>query len=379
VIVKSDSEFPIPEVRQRLLSWFNQNKRSLPWRTSKDPYHIWLSEVILQQTRVDQGLPYFERFIVRFPTVEDLASADLDEILKLWEGLGYYSRARNLHKAAQQVVSSSEGILPSTYDEWILLPGIGPYTAAAISSIAFAEKRAVLDGNVMRVLSRIFAVESEISTSQGKRESGELAELLLNPSDPGTHNEAMMEAGALICLPRNPTCHSCPFDKICVARSQSRVHDFPVKRPSKKVPHYDIAVGIIRDENGRIFIQRRPEDAMLGGLWEFPGGKRAESESLEEACLREIKEEIGVDVAIRNKWETINHAYSHFRISLHAFECRVLAGDTPTTTLPSAWVAREELSDYAFPRANRRLLEMMESASAGTRDAESDYHTQSTK
>ena len=373
----SDPAIPLPDVRDNLLSWFEENQRDLPWRSSNDPYQIWLSEVILQQTRVDQGLPYFQRFLSTYPDVEALAVADLDEILKLWEGLGYYSRARNLHKAAKQVVSEWEGQLPTTYDEWIRLPGVGPYTAAAISSIAFSENRAVLDGNVMRVLSRVFAVESEVSTSQAKRELGHLADMLLSPVHPGSHNEAMMEVGALICLPRNPKCDLCPLGSICVARAQDRIHEFPVKRPSKPVPHYDIAVGIIRDDSNRIFIQRRPEDAMLGGLWEFPGGKKMAEESVEEACRREIREELGIQVAIGKRMETIDHAYSHFRISLHAFECRVLHGDTPTTTLPSAWVAREQLSDYAFPRANRRLLDEMEGTSTGTRDVQSDYQMQS--
>jgi len=375
--VTSDPAIPLPDVRDNLLSWFEENQRDLPWRSSNDPYQIWLSEVILQQTRVDQGLPYFQRFLSTYPDVEALAVADLDEILKLWEGLGYYSRARNLHKAAKQVVSEWEGQLPTTYDEWIRLPGVGPYTAAAISSIAFSENRAVLDGNVMRVLSRVFAVESEVSTSQAKRELGHLADMLLSPVHPGSHNEAMMEVGALICLPRNPKCDLCPLGSICVARAQDRIHEFPVKRPSKPVPHYDIAVGIIRDDSNRIFIQRRPEDAMLGGLWEFPGGKKMAEESVEEACRREIREELGIQVAIGKRMETIDHAYSHFRISLHAFECRVLHGDTPTTTLPSAWVAREQLSDYAFPRANRRLLDEMEGTSTGTRDVQSDYQMQS--
>jgi len=369
------SELSHQDFQSNLMAWFDTNARALPWRDSKDPYQIWLSEVILQQTRVDQGLPYFHVFLDRFPSVGHLASASIDDILLAWEGLGYYSRARNLHKAAKQILSEHGGKLPRTYREWLTLPGVGPYTAAAVSSIAFGEKEAVLDGNVMRVLSRVFAFEGIAQSSSGRKHLHSLASDILNRDNPGRHNEAMMELGALVCKPRNPSCGDCPVEKNCQARILGRVHEFPQKRPSKSVPHFDISVAIIRDDKNRILIQRRPEDAMLGGLWEFPGGKNEKTESFEETCIREVREELAIDVEAIRPIVSVKHAYSHFRITLHAFECRQISNAEPTTDLPLAWVLREELSNYAFPRANRKLLEIMsdeEASENGTLSQDED-------
>jgi len=357
------------------MDWFDTNARVLPWRAAKDPYQIWLSEVILQQTRVDQGLPYFHVFLDRFPSVGDLASANIDDILRAWEGLGYYSRARNLHKAAKQILSEHGGKLPRTYLEWLTLPGVGPYTAAAISSIAFGEKEAVLDGNVARVLSRVFAFKGIAQSSSGRKHLHSLASDLLNLNSPGRHNEAMMELGALVCKPRNPSCGVCPVSNNCQAHSLGRVHEFPRKRPPKSVPHFDISVAIIRDDQNQILIQQRPEDAMLGGLWEFPGGKNEKTESFEETCIREVREELAIEVEAIRPIASVKHAYSHFRITLHAFECRQISNAQPTTDLPLAWVLREELANYAFPRANRKLLEIMsdgESSEDGTLSQDED-------
>ena len=353
------SEWSHQDFQSKLMDWFDINARVLPWRESKDPYQIWLSEIILQQTRIDQGLPYFHLFLERFPSVDDLASASIDDILRAWEGLGYYSRARNLHKAAKQILSQHGGKLPRTYLEWLTLPGVGPYTAAAVSSIAFGEKEAVLDGNVARVLSRVFAFEGIAQSSSGRKHLHSLASDLLNRTDPGRHNEAMMELGALVCKARNPSCGVCPVANNCQARLLGQVHEFPRKRPPKSVPHFDISVAIIRDDQNRILIQRRPEDAMLGGLWEFPGGKNEKTESFEETCIREVREELAIEVETIRPIVSIKHAYSHFRITLHAFECRRTSDAEPTTNLPLAWVLHEELANYAFPRANRKLLEIM--------------------
>ncbi len=366
------SELAYEEIQSSLMDWFDINHRDLPWRAAKDPYQIWLSEVILQQTRVDQGLPYFHLFLDRFPTVDDLASASIDDVLRAWEGLGYYSRARNLHKAAKQICLNQDGELPKSYSGWLALPGVGPYTAAAISSIAFGEEEAVLDGNVARVLSRVFAFEGNAQSSSGRKHLHSLAGDLLNRDDPGRHNEAMMELGALVCKPRNPSCGVCPITISCQARSLGRVHDFPRKRPPKAVPHFNISVAIIRDDQNRILIQQRPEDAMLGGLWEFPGGKNEHPESFEETCVREIREELAIEVETIRPIASVKHAYSHFRITLHAFECSKVSDVEPTTDLPLAWVLREELGNYAFPRANRKLLEIMAEEEIGTPGKDKD-------
>ncbi len=349
-----------PDVlRRHLAAWFIENRRSLPWRENPEPYSIWLSEVILQQTRVEQGLPYFFRFLERFPTVEDLAGASEDDVLRLWEGLGYYSRGRNLHRAAQFVMEERAGKLPDTYEDWLALPGVGPYTAAAISSIAFGEKQAVLDGNVIRVLSRLLALDEVHTTSSARRKLMMAAEALLDHDNPGRHNEAMMELGALVCSPTSPSCPQCPFREGCRASKRGQMTDFPVRKPKKAVPHHDIAVAIIRDSQERIFIQQRDRNAMLGGLWEFPGGKVEAGESAKDACIREVREEIGLDVLPIRKLAEIDHAYSHFRITLHAFECLPTSQQEPETDSPTTWIAREAFSDYAFPRANRRLLDLL--------------------
>lgn len=345
--------------RARLASWFLSNRRRLPWRESANPWHIWLSEVILQQTRVDQGLPYFERFASRFPRVNDLAEADLNEVLRLWEGLGYYSRCRNLHRAARMVMSERGGRLPDTYVDWLTLPGIGPYTAAAISSIAHGEARAVVDGNVIRVLSRLHAYDGDVTTSKAKKQIELWAAGFLDSEHPGRHNEAVMELGALVCTPRQPKCGKCPLQSGCLASSAGSQESHPVKKKKAPVPHLDIAVGIIRDGEGRIFIQQRDADAMLGGLWEFPGGKVEKGESPEEACRREVREETGMDVEPTARLATIKHAYSHFKITLHAFDCALSSASQAITEQPSEWIAREDFSEYAFPRANRRLLDLL--------------------
>ena len=346
-------------MRGRLATWFGSNKRDLPWREEQDPWYIWLSEVILQQTRVDQGIPYFERFRSRFPSVVHLAEAELDEVLRLWEGLGYYSRCRNLHRAARWVVDQREGRLPETYSEWLELPGVGPYTAAAISSIAFGESRAVVDGNVIRVLARLHAYRGDVGTSEARKTIQHWANTFLDPGQPGMHNEAVMELGALVCTPRNPDCPACPLQSGCLAYKTGSPEEHPVKRKRKPAPHYDIAVGVIRDDRGNILIQQRDRDSMLGGLWEFPGGKVEPGESPEEACKREILEETGLVVQPVSRIVTIKHAYSHFRITMHAFECALASPQTLIGAQPRAWIAKEAFGDYAFPRANRKLLDLL--------------------
>mgnify|MGYP002629244078 CR=1 FL=1 len=343
----------------------------MPWRSSRTPYHIWLSEIILQQTRVDQGTPYFLRFIERFPTVESLSQASLDDVLQMWEGLGYYSRARNLHKAAQCIVEKWQGHIPSAYADLLTIPGIGPYTAAAISSIAFGQAHAVVDGNVIRVLSRLMAFSKDVSLHSSKTHLQTIATLLLNPREPGNYNESLMELGALVCSPNKPDCAQCPVHSFCAGYNEGNPTQYPVKRPSKKTPHYDIVVGIIEDQLGRIFVQKRPVEAMLGGLWEFPGGKKEALEELTETCRREVLEETGMNVKVGQHIASIKHAYSHFRITLHAFECTHESSTAPASPLEWEWAVHEQLQAYAFPKANRDLINILLERAAGTPKATS--------
>lgn len=346
-------------LRVALLGWFEERARKLPWRDTSDPYLIWISEIILQQTRVDQGLPYYTRFTQRFPTVQILAQAPIDDVLKMWEGLGYYSRARNLHKAAAMVVSEFDGQIPAQHEQLLTLPGIGRYTAAAILSIAFNQPYGVVDGNVVRVLARLTAFDKPVETANSRRFFQSLADRLVDPNHPGRFNESVMELGATVCSPRKPRCTECPVVSYCAAQSDDPER-FPNKRQKEKVPHHDIAVGVLKNQDGELFIQRRPETGLLGGLWEFPGGKREEGESIQEACQRELKEELGIDVQVGELITSIPHAYSHFKITLHAFNCDIEAGDPASSTdLPIAWIAADQLEKYAFPRANRKLIEAL--------------------
>lgn len=348
---------------QSLIAWYRRSARSMPWRKTRDPYRIWLSEIMLQQTRVEQAIPYYERFTERFPDVQALALAERDEVLKLWEGLGYYSRARNLHKAAGQIVDRHDGTFPDSYDELIALQGIGPYTAAAVMSIAFDRPHAVVDGNVIRVISRLFAIDDDVRTSGIQKEIGDLAHRLLDRKHPADHNQAMMELGATICTPIQPQCHSCPLQESCVAYHEHRTAELPYKSPAKKRPHHQIAVGVIRDDHDRVLIARRPDEAMLGGLWEFPGGKRENGEALTETVQRELFEELGADVTVdREPFEVIHHAYSHFTITLHAFFAHLRKGSNPPRPHngePLRWVQPSDLDDYAFPKANRKITDTL--------------------
>lgn len=352
--------------RIELTEWFEHNRREMPWRETgpngrRDPYRVWLAEVMLQQTRVDTAAPYFLRFVEAFPTVSELAAAPVDDVLKLWEGLGYYSRARNLHRAAQQVVSDHDAVIPDSEDAFRALPGVGPYTAAAVLSLAFDRPLAVLDGNVIRVLARVFAVDADVKQGTTRRRLQETINALLDPGNPGRFNESVMELGATVCTPRRPACGRCPLHSICAASAGGDPEAYPIARKAKPVPHHTIVVGLIRDEEGLLLIQRRPEDAMLGGLWEFPGGKTEPGEPLGEACRREILEETGLEVRVGSEVARVQHAYSHFRITMHAFECTPVGGELSSETgEPQRWVEPSELDNYAFPRANRRVLECIQ-------------------
>lgn len=331
----------------------------MPWRDAPTPYHVWISEVMLQQTQVDTVRPYFARFIARLPDVQALAAVPEDELLKLWEGLGYYSRARNLQKAARLIVGELGGAFPQSLEGWRRLPGIGPYSAAAIVSIAFGLPEPLVDGNVLRVWARFRGIADDIKLPATSQRF--LAELrpLINACDPSRFNQALMELGALVCRPKSPLCDSCPLAVECRARLEGRAGELPVKARAAKRPHYEVAAGIVW-RRGKVLIAKRPEKALLGGLWEFPGGKRQEGESLEEALARELSEECGLLVEVGERLITLEHAYSHFSITLSAFHCRAKAGTAkPLASQELRWVLPQELAAYPFPRANQRVLQAL--------------------
>lgn len=346
-------------LRRVLLGWFAREARDLPWRRTSDPYRIWLSEIMLQQTRVEAVIPYYERFLKAFSTVQDLAAAREDAVLKAWEGLGYYSRARNLHKAAKVVVGEHGGQLPKTAEQWRRLPGIGPYTAGAIASIASGLAEPAVDGNVLRVLSRIFGIGECIDESATKERIGSIAAALLARKQAGAFNQALMDLGARICIPRRPRCVACPVSRWCDAYQQGIQDQLPIRTAKKAIPHYDIVVAAIR-RKGRYLIGKRPISGLLGGLWEFPGGKIESGETQEQALLREVREETRLDVHVAERIATVDHTYSHFAVTLHVYACEVIAGRAKAhfhTELK--WVLRSQLDGYAFPAANRRFLDRL--------------------
>lgn len=345
--------------RHALLAWFRRNARELPWRGTRDPYLVWLSEVLLQQTRVQTALPYYQRFVESFPAVHALAAAKEERVLKLWEGLGYYSRARNLHSAAKMIVHDLGGRFPTTADGWQKIPGVGRYTASAIASIVFGERVPVVDGNVKRVLSRVFDIGKCIDDTKTQRLLWTVAEKLVSRKSPGDFNQALMELGSRVCTPRTPRCAECPLRRICDARSAGRQELLPIRRKKKRLPHYHVVAAAIR-KNGRYLFGRRPPRGLLGGLWELPGGKVKPRESHRAALKREMKEELDIEVSVGPPLASVKHAYSHFRVTLHVYLCEHTKGQPRSLSHTRLkWIPKAHFARYAFPSATRKALELI--------------------
>ena len=341
----------------RLLDWYEREAADLPWRRSRDPYAIWLAEIMLQQTQVNTVIPYYERFLQRFPDIASLAAADMDEVLKLWEGLGYYRRAHNLQRAARQVMQEHDGKLPRRAAGLQKLPGIGRYSAGAIASIAFAEAAPVLDGNVMRVFARLTDLDEDITRPATQRRLWALAQDWLHPTRPGAWNQALMELGRRVCRPRQPDCPRCPLQDACLARARGRQNELPRRRPRPERPHHDLVVALLRNAQGEILIQRRPAEGLLGGLWTFPGGRAvAEDVSLEAALQRCLRESLALEARPGAALAPVQHGFTHFRITLHAWECALVCGPAESPSPETAWVQPEGLGAYSFGGAERALI-----------------------
>jgi A/G-specific adenine glycosylase len=347
-------------LRKNLKKWYLKNCRDLPWRRSNNPYHIWVSEVMLQQTQVNTALKYYRRFLETFPNIKALARADLQDVLKAWEGMGYYARARNLHRAAKIIKKDFSGQIPHTWEALHSLPGVGDYIAAAVLSIAFDQAHPVVDGNVKRVLARLYKIDAPVNQTGSYPVFKAAAGQLLDSRQPGIFNQAMMELGALICRPKNPLCDACPFVHRCQAYKTGQVAEFPKRQKSRSTPQYHIAVGVIF-KNDRVLITRRKAEGLLGGLWEFPGGKIKRNESAEAACIREIKEEVNLEVCIDRHLARVKHAYTHFKIIMEVFCCRYVSGRVKLHG-PSAhrWIRIREYRNFPFPRANHKFIPLLE-------------------
>ena len=314
---------------------------------------------MLQQTRVEAVIDYYHRFLAAFPTVQALAQASIDRVLKQWEGLGYYSRARNLHKAAKIITTEFGGAFPKSVEEWMTLPGIGRYSAGAVCSIAFGVRASVVDGNVKRVLARLYAIEASIDDAKTINQMWKLADALVAPRSPGDFNQAMMELGARVCLPKQPRCGECPLTKRCAARLQNIEKTLPVRKEKKTPPHAHVVAAAIK-KNGRYLLGKRPPNGMLGGLWEFPGGKVEPGETHQEALRREIREELGGEVKVGEHVITVDHAYTHLTVTIHLYRCEWLSGKPQTLYHETLkWAPRSQFDQYAFPKANLMFLDLL--------------------
>ena len=346
-------------IQQSLLKWFKAHQRALPWRKKYEPYHVWISEIMLQQTQVVTVLPYFDRWIKKLPTIQSVAEAKEDTILKLWEGLGYYSRARNLQKAAKMIVEKFDGKFPEKYEDILSLPGIGKYTAGAITSIAFNQNYPVVDGNVIRVISRLKAFKGNTRLPVNIQKMWKWAGDLLAKGEARDFNQAMMELGALICTPKNPKCDQCPVQKFCSGFSSGIQEELPNRGEKKKTESIKVSIAVIQ-KNGKFFVQKRPSSGLMGGLWEFPGGKVEKKETSKQALIREIKEELGITLKGIKKITEIKHAYTRFKVDLHCYSAEIKEG---TISLKSAqegkWVTLADLKKLPFPAANVRLIDQL--------------------
>lgn len=341
-----------------LLSWFEAVSAAFPWREMPTPYRVWLSEMMLQQTQVATVIPYFTRFLARYPDVQALAAAPLDEVLKAWEGLGYYTRARNLHRAAQ-MISQHGGNFPNTVEGLQTLPGVGRYTASAVASIAFGVRTAVLDGNVIRVLSRLYDLAEDVSLPATQKRLWSLAEGLITDSmRPGDHNQAMMELGREVCKPRKPVCAGCPVQPFCKAFQQGTQASRPIKALKPSSPHYHMASGVILNRQGQVLIAQRPLEGLLGGLWEFPAGKCEGAESPESCLERTLRQSLGVEIEGLHHLLQVKHAFTHFKITVQVFEGRFAGGTLNPHSYPACqWVNWDEIGRFAFGKVDRKVID----------------------
>lgn len=342
------------QIPAKLLIWYDTNARSLPWRSDPTPYKVWVSEIMLQQTQVETVIPYFQRFMARFPDLPNLAQAEESEVLQLWEGLGYYSRARNLHKAAGVIMSEHDGQIPADVAALKNLPGIGAYTAGAIASIAFGAPEPALDGNIRRVSIRLLDLHDPPG-SETDSKLWEFARQVLPAERAGDYNQALMDLGSAICTPINPACQFCPLSSECLAFQRGTQSALPVSKPRAKVPHKLVVAAVIT-WGGKVLLARRPADGMLGNLWEYPGGSVPEDTSnLPEALNALIKSKFGLSVLVDQPVGSFKHAYTHFRITLHAYSCYLTDADRVVLPPDFAWVEIAELSSYPMGKVARTI------------------------
>lgn len=344
---------------EKLLRWFASVMRPFPWREGYDPYRVWISEIMLQQTQADRGVAYYRKWLKLFPDVRSVAAADEAAILAAWEGLGYYSRARNLHAAAKRIVAEHGGVFPETFDAIRALPGVGEYTAGAIAAIAFNIPAPAVDANVMRIFSRILDLGLSQSDKAAKAAVAGAALALMPCGAARLFNQALMELGALVCG-KNPKCEVCPIAEHCAALRAGTVAERPVKKAgAARVALETVAGVLVRD--GRVFIRQRPVGGLWGGMWEFPGGRVEPAEEPALAAVRHLREAVRLPVAVREKIGVFRHGYTVHRVTMHGFLCELVEGasEPDASRTEGRWVRPEEIGGYAFPAGDRKLLERL--------------------
>ncbi|MBC8323502.1 MAG: A/G-specific adenine glycosylase [Candidatus Marinimicrobia bacterium] len=331
-------------------------QRDLPWRNTQDPYKIWLSEIMLQQTQVDTVIPYYSKWLKKYPCLTDVAKANEEDLLKMWEGLGYYNRCRNFKKAGEIVLTDYAGEIPTDYDGFIQIPGVGEYIASAVLSMSHDKPHPALDGNIMRVMSR-FLKKKTVSRYNKKVIHNHIFNWMEFGS-PGDINQALMDIGSQICKPNQAHCYKCPLEKSCLAAQTKSPESYPATKFHKPIPNYDVVTGVIW-EHDKFLILKRDEKNHLGGLWEFPGGKIQNGENHRKALAREIKEECGIDVNVQSKIGSIKHVYSHFSIHMTSFHCVFKKNTILKTTQPNRWIKPDQIKDLPFPKANHKLFAIL--------------------
>ena len=338
-------------LQTRLLNWYAKNKRTLPWRGNPNAYAVWVSEIMLQQTRVETVIPYFQKWMRLFPDVNALAKASERTVLNAWEGLGYYSRARNLHKAAKIVVKEHGGRLPRDLNLLIKLPGIGRYTVGAIASIVFGMDEPALDGNLKRVYARLFDIAEPIDSPSGENLLWRIARENLPTGKTGDFNQALMDLGSAICIPKNPRCDVCPVMDLCVSQKNGTQEFRPVRKPKKDMPHHIIAAGVII-KRGRVLLAQRPSNGMLGGMWEFPNGRVSGDPAKE--LTKVLMSGYRLKVQRKEAWGIVQHAYTHFKVTVHIFRCDLLPVSDKGRL---KWVLINDLGEYPMGKVDRHIAQ----------------------
>ncbi|MBP3040922.1 A/G-specific adenine glycosylase [Bacillaceae bacterium Marseille-Q3522] len=354
-IIKKIENMKIDDFQKNLICWFQEDQRSLPWREDKDPYKIWVSEIMLQQTKVDTVIPYFKRFIDKFPTVQALSEADEEKVLKSWEGLGYYSRVRNLHSAVKEVQEKYAGKVPDNVKDISDLKGVGPYTAGAILSIAYGKPVPAVDGNVMRVISRLLLITEDIAKPATRKIFEEIVRVLIVKSDPSLFNQALMELGALICTPVSPSCFLCPVRENCLAFAEGKQSELPVKSKKKKQRIIHLASVLLKDEYGHTLIHKRANSGLLANLWEFPTMEISHHyKSEREQLLQEIDRHYGAKIEVNELITTIEHVFSHliWKINVYEGKLQSLQEERPDLKV----VSKEKIKELPFPVPHQKIL-----------------------